>query len=119
MSVEKNYINVIEVDHNTWTCNCIKVIKPEVSQVTKIMYDENYGLIVACYRGYIAHYDSIRFEKVYDWHNDLKAIGSEKTKLTKAPIDNKHLDKDFTFEWIGDEQKKRALIAGQPESESP
>ena len=56
------------------------------------MYDENYGLIVACYRGYIAHYDSIRFEKVYDWHNDLKAIGSEKTKITKDPIDNKHLD---------------------------
>ena len=58
------------------------------------MYEENYGLIVACYRGYIAHYDSIRFEKVYDWHNDLKAIGSEKTKVTRNAIGEKQEDKE-------------------------
>ena len=44
------------------------------------MYKKNYGLIMACYRGYIEHFDGNNFKSVNKWSNNMKAIGSEKVK---------------------------------------
>lgn len=78
-SEERNYISVIEVDPtNGWSCRKKHHITPEKPQITKLIYDENYGLIMACYRGYIERFDNINFKSVQKWDNNLKAVGSEK-----------------------------------------
>ena len=44
------------------------------------MYKKNYGLILACYRGYIEHFDGNSFKSLNSWANNLKQIGSGKNK---------------------------------------
>ena len=71
----------------------IAKIKPEVPQITKILYDLDYGLIIACYRGFIQHFDNINFLPVgKPWHNNMAAIGSEKLKAKAAESEQKKLE---------------------------
>lgn len=79
ISEEMNDISIIEVDYkNGWTCRRKHHIKPDKRQITKLIYDENYGLIMGCYRGYIERFDIIKFESIAKWDNNLKAVGSDK-----------------------------------------
>jgi len=50
------------------------------------MYKKNYGLIMACYRGYIEHFDGNNFKSVNKWSNNMKAIGSEKVKSKNSEL---------------------------------
>ena len=80
-SEEKNYVTILEVNPwKSWLIEEKARIWPEVPYVTKILYDMDYGLIVACYRGFIQHFDGINFQSVGKWHNNMAAIGSEKLK---------------------------------------
>ena len=94
-------MSVIEVDQeNGWKVQEKKRIYPDVPQITKIIYKKNYGLIMACYRGYIEHFDGINFKSVNKWHNNMKAIGSEKLKLKAAAYENKKKENEEFEGWI-------------------
>ena len=79
---EKNYILILEVDQeNGFRVSEKKRIYPQKPQITRIMYKKKYGLIMACYRGYIEHFDRNSFKSVNSWSNNMKAIGSDKNKV--------------------------------------
>lgn len=86
----QNYIIVLEVDqNNNYSIQEQERIKTAHAQITRIMYKKNYGLILACYRGYIEHFDGNSFKSVHSWANDLKQIGSSKTKEKLTTAENK------------------------------
>lgn len=72
------YINVIEVDQdNGYAVKVLKRIPSSKGQISKILYKKRYGLIMACYRGYIESFDPVNFESMNSWANNMTAIGSE------------------------------------------
>ena len=76
---EKCYISVIEVDQmNGFAIHEKTRIYPDKPQISRILYKKKYGLIMACYRGYIEHFDGNNFKHVESWSNNMKAIGSDK-----------------------------------------
>jgi len=86
-SEEKCYISVIEVDQfNGYSVTEKTRIYPSKPQISRIMYKKNYGLIMACYRGYIEHFDGNNFKSVNKWSNNMKAIGSEKMKAKMSQL---------------------------------
>ena len=90
---EKCYISVIEVDqHNGFAVHEKTRIFPDRPQITRLLYKKNYGLIMACYRGYIEHFDGNNFKSVKKWSNNMKAIGSDKQKAKVAILENKRKD---------------------------
>ena len=84
------YISVLEVDdkkaattptgESRYHVDEIKRIWSNNGQIAKILYKEEYGLIMACYRGYIESYDPVHFNRLNYWANNMKAIGSEQQK---------------------------------------
>ena len=87
---EKCYISVIEVDQmNGFAIHEKTRIFPEKPQISRILYKKKYGLIMACYRGYIEHFDGNNFESVNKWSNNMKAIGSDKQKAKVAMLETK------------------------------
>ena len=77
---ENCYISVLEIDQLNGYSIAETRIYPSKPQISRIMYKKNYGLIMACYRGYIEHFDGNNFKSVNKWSNNMKAIGSEKVK---------------------------------------
>ena len=52
--VERNYIRIFRVDpENHFEMKAWKTLEPGVPQIMRILYKKDYGLIMACYRGYI------------------------------------------------------------------
>ena len=111
---ERCVILVIEVDQ----MNGFKIVEkkpaiyPEKSQITRIIFNQNYGLIIACYRGHIEHREPNNFTIVNKWSNNMKAIGSEKQKA-KASQFEKQQEKEKEFDkFIAEELLKRAIVQG-------
>ena len=119
MSEERNRIYIIEVDAKRGICRKKEQFTPDKPQITKLIYDENYGLIMACYRGYIERFDNINFKSVQKWDNNLKAVGSEKQKTGSKSFENSSQDQQQFDKWIVDELKKRKIIAGEAKFEVP
>lgn len=61
-------IKVLEFDQfNGFKCKELETIRPRRPQVSKILYKKNYGLIMACFRGYIEVFDNNKFRPSLVW----------------------------------------------------
>ena len=108
---EKCYILVLSVDtDNGYVVKVSTKIHPSKPQISKIMYKKNYGLIMACYRGYIERFDSNNFKSVSKWVNNMKAIGSEKLKAKAAKYESNKRRTDEFEDMIIEELRKRDIV---------
>ena len=74
------------------------------------MYKKNYGLIMACYRGYIERFDANKFRSVSKWENNMKAIGSDKLKARTAHYESKKRQVDEFEDFIAEELRRRDIV---------
>ena len=73
---------------------------------------------MACYRGYIEHFDGNNFKSVNKWSNNMKAIGSDKQKAKVAMLETKRQEQENFDDWIAEELTKRAIVKGGPGADS-
>lgn len=61
-------------------------IDSKVSQITKIIYNPDFGLIMACFMGYVEVFDPIEFKSRAHWDNEIQIHKdpSEEAKETKV-----------------------------------
>ena len=43
----------------------------EMTHITKVLYDENCGLMMGCFRGYIRIFDANNFQSTGKWKNQI------------------------------------------------
>jgi hypothetical protein len=55
-----------------------------VSQITKILYRPECGLVMACFMGYVELFDSIEFKSKGTWDNQI-TVGPQKVRHLSKP----------------------------------